>query len=215
MENLIKKIWNGISMTLVVVMVLCAVLLAGARLIGLQVFTVISGSMEPSYHLGSLIYVKEVEPETLKEGDVITFMLNQNTVATHRIIKVLPDEEDPTVLRFRTKGDANLIEDTTPVHEENVLGKVVGTIPYLGYVSDYVQNPPGTYVVFGAVALLILAVFLPDILKPEKKQEEETVAEDTAEANERLKAEIESLKAKMQSTAAEQTEASQQDSEEA
>lgn len=195
-----KKIWNGVSMTFVVIMVLIAALLAGARLIGLQVYTVISGSMEPNYHLGSIIYVKKVEPQTLQKGDVITFMLSENTIATHRIVEVIPDENDPTVVRFRTKGDANQIEDSNPVHCKNVLGRVVGTIPYLGYVSDFVQHPPGTYIALGGAAILILAVFLPDILMPQKKKEPEAPEGETSDENEKLKAEIENLKAKMQNT---------------
>lgn len=187
-------------MAIVIVMVLVAVLLAGARLVGLQVYTVISGSMEPNYHLGSIIYVQKIEPTELKERDVITFMLSENTVATHRIIEIVPDENDPTVLRFRTKGDANQIEDSNLVHHKNVLGKVVGTIPYLGYVSDFVQHPPGTYITLGAAAIMILAVFLPDILMPEKKKETEELEAGTSDENEKLKAEIESLKAKMQET---------------
>lgn len=193
-----KKIWNGVSMTFVVIMVLIAALLAGARLVGLQVYTVISGSMEPNYHLGSIIYVQKVEPKTLQEGDVITFMLSENTIATHRIIEVIPDESDPTVVRFRTKGDANQIEDSNPVHCKNVLGKVVGTIPYLGYVSDFVQHPPGTYIALGGAAILILAVFLPDILMPQKKEDPKVPEGEAADDNEKLKAEIESLKVKMQ-----------------
>lgn len=187
-------------MAIVIVMVLVAALLAGARLVGLQVYTVISGSMEPNYHLGSIIYVQKIEPTELKERDVITFMLSENTVATHRIIEIVPDENDPTVLRFRTKGDANQIEDSNLVHHKNVLGKVVGTIPYLGYVSDFVQHPPGTYITLGAAAIMILAVFLPDILMPEKKKETEEPEAGTSDENEKLKAEIESLKAKMQET---------------
>lgn len=211
MNSLIKKIFNGISLALVVIMVLFAVLLAGARLVGLQVFTIISGSMEPNYHLGAIIYVQDVAPETLKTGDVITYLLNNDTVTTHRIVAVEPDAEDPTVLRFRTKGDANRIEDPNPVHEENVVGKVVATIPYLGYVSDYVQHPPGTYIVFAAVAILILAAFLPDILRPEKKEEAETAEADSVATNEALKAEIETLKARIQ---AEQADVTKQESEE-
>lgn len=187
-------------MAIVIVMVLVAALLAGARLVGLQVYTVISGSMEPNYHLGSIIYVQKIEPTELKERDVITFMLGENTVATHRIIEIVPDENDPTVLRFRTKGDANQIEDSNLVHHKNVLGKVVATIPYLGYVSDFVQHPPGTYITLGAAAIMILAVFLPDILMPEKKKETEELEAGTSDENEKLKAEIESLKAKMQET---------------
>jgi signal peptidase len=182
--------------------VILALLLAGARLVGLQVYTVLSGSMEPNYHVGSIIYVKEVKPETLKVGDAISFMISENTVATHRIIEVLPDENDANVIRFRTKGDNNDIPDTNPVHCNNVLGKVVGTIPLLGYVSDYVQNPPGTYIALCAAIILVLAVFLPDIIGNAKAlKAEETPTETTEQTqidNEKLKAELEDLKQKLQ-----------------
>lgn len=62
MNNSLKKIWNVISSILVALVVLLALLLVGARVVGLQVFTVLSGSMEPTYHTGSLIYVKKVDP---------------------------------------------------------------------------------------------------------------------------------------------------------
>lgn len=58
MNKSLKKIWNVISTILVALVVLLALLLVGARVVGLQVFTVLSGSMEPTYHTGSLIYVK-------------------------------------------------------------------------------------------------------------------------------------------------------------
>ena len=176
MNKTVKRIWNWITTTLVVIAVVLALLLVGARLIGLQVFTVLSGSMEPTYHVGSLIYVKEVDPYELESGDVITFMLDEDTVATHRIVEVVPDEEDPTVIRFRTKGDANEAIDGSLVHYKNVIGSPVFTIPQLGYVANYIQNPPGTYIAISAGAILLLLVFLPDLFgsddepKQKKKQ---------------------------------------------
>ena len=193
-----KKIWNALSTALVVFAVLLALLLAGARILGLQVYTVLTGSMEPHYHVGSIIYVKDVDPATLRVGDAISFMISENTVATHRIIEVLPDEDDADVIRFRTKGDNNDIADTNPVHCNNVLGKVVGTIPLLGYVSNFVQNPPGTYIALGAAMILVVAVFLPDIFKSARalKTEEKTKQPDLD--NEKLKAELEALKQQLQ-----------------
>lgn len=166
-----KKIWNTITTLLVILVIILALLLVGVRLIGFQVFTVLSGSMEPNYHVGSLIYVKEVDPFTLKSGDVITFMLDENTVATHRIVDVVPDEEDPSVIRFRTKGDANDAEDGSLVHYKNVVGSPVLTIPKLGYVASYIQQPPGMYVAIAAGAILLLLVFLPDIFAPTEPKE--------------------------------------------
>lgn len=190
MNKSLKKIWNVISTILVALVVLLALLLVGARVVGLQVFTVLSGSMEPTYHTGSLVYVKKVDPYTIEEGQPITFMLNENTIATHRVVGIVPDEEDPTVIRFRTKGDANDAEDGGLVHYKNVIGTPVFSIPYLGYVADYIQHPPGMYVAISAGAVLLLLVFIPDIFadssgeekKPSRRGKGEQTAERKAEA---------------------------------
>ena len=166
----IKKIWNWISGLLVGIVVLLAVALVGVRLIGLQPFVVLSGSMRPTYEVGSLIYVKSVDYKDLKVGDPITYMISEDTVVTHRIIEVLVDEEDPDTIRYFTQGDANDQPDGTSVHYKNIIGKPIFSIPYLGYVSDYIQNPPGKYVAISGGALLILLVFLPDIFTEEDKK---------------------------------------------
>lgn len=171
MNKSLKKIWNVISSILVALVVLLALLLVGARVVGLQVFTVLSGSMEPTYHTGSLIYVKKVDPYTIKDGQPITFMLDENTVATHRVVGIVPDEEDPTVIRFRTKGDANEAEDGSLVHYKNVIGTPIFSIPYLGYVADYIQHPPGMYIAISGGAVLLLLVFLPDVFASDKDEE--------------------------------------------
>ena len=163
-----------------ILIVILAVLLVGVRLVGFRVFTVLSGSMEPTYHVGSLIYVKDVDYRQLEAGDVITFMLDENTVATHRIIQVVPDEDEPEVLRYATQGDANDAPDGTLVHYKNVIGTPVFTIPKLGYVANYIQNPPGTYIAISGAAILLLLMFLPDLFsddEPKKTPESSGEAE--------------------------------------
>lgn len=172
-----RKVWNIVTNVLIALLVLAAVMLAGVRLVGFQVFTVLSGSMEPTYHTGALIYVRGVDYKELKPGDPITFMMDEDTVVTHRITEVLPDEMDPEVLRFRTKGDANDVEDGTPVHYKNVIGKPVFTIPMMGYIVDYVQHPPGTYMAIAVGAVLLMIIILPDLwmdaVEAEKKENEQ------------------------------------------
>ena len=170
MRKTIKKIWNWLSGILVGIVVLLAVALVGVRLIGLQPFVVLSGSMRPTYEVGSLIYVKSVDYKDLKVGDPITYMISQDAVVTHRIIEVLVDEEDPDTIRYFTQGDANDQPDGASVHYKNIIGKPVFSIPYLGYVSNYIQNPPGMYVAISGGAILILLVFLPDIFTDEDKK---------------------------------------------
>ena len=179
MGKIIKKVWNAITTVLVILIVILAILLVGVRLAGFRVFTVLSGSMEPTYHVGSLIYVKDVDYRQLEAGDVITFMLDENTVATHRIIQVVPDEDEPEVLRFATQGDANDAPDGTLVHYKNVIGTPVFTIPQLGYVANYIQNPPGTYIAISGAAILLLLMFLPDLFsEDEPKKTVESAGEE-------------------------------------
>ncbi len=173
MNKTLKKIWNWISGALVVLAILLALALVGVRLVGLKPFVVLSGSMEPAYHVGSLIYVKEVDYKELKVGDPITYMLSQDTVVTHRIIEVLVDEEDPDTIRYFTQGDANDAPDGTSVHYKNIIGKPVFSVPYLGYVSNYIQNPPGRYVAIAAGAILILLVLLPDVFGSDDKKKKD------------------------------------------
>ena len=173
MRNTIKRVWNAVTTVLAGLMVILAALLWGFRLLGYEVLVVQSGSMEPNYHVGSLVYVKPVDASKLETGDVITFELGGGVRGTHRIIEVLDDNGN---LSFRTKGDNNDDADFNPVFPEAVVGEVKFTIPYLGFLITYIQQPPGTYVTISVVAVLLLLTILPDLIFPpknkEKKQED-------------------------------------------
>lgn len=174
MSKSITRIWSSVSTVLVVIVVVFALFLMGSRIIGFRVFNVISGSMEPNYSVGDLIYVKEVDVTEIKVKDPITFVMNENlVVATHRVERI---EEKEGELYFYTKGDANKDPDQSPVHYKNVIGVPVFAIPYLGYVSDYIQNPPGMYVAIALGVLLIILVFLPDFMGKKKKEPEAEAA---------------------------------------
>lgn len=173
MKKALKKIWDIFTTVLVAIVVLCAVFLMGSRLMGYRVFNVISGSMEPKFSVGDLIYVKEVDVNTIKVGDPITFVLNEElVVATHTVIEI--DAENK---HFYTKGEANDVADAAPVHFNNVIGVPQFSIPYLGYVSDFIQNPPGMYITIVGVGVLIVLVFLPDMLVQKRRKVEEISAE--------------------------------------
>ena len=164
----VKKVWDIVTTVLVVLVVIFAVFLMGSRLVGLQAFNVVSGSMEPTYSVGDLLYVKSVDPDSVKVGDPITFVLNEDlVVATHRVIKI-----DSEKRLFTTQGDANGSADAAPVHFNNLIGVPVFAIPLLGYVSAYIQNPPGLYVAIGLGVLLLAVAFLPDMLPKKEKKEE-------------------------------------------
>ena len=187
----IKKVWGIVSWGLVCVVVLAAVFLMGSRLLGYRVFNIVSGSMEPVYHVGDLIYVQEVDPNTIQPGDVITFVLNEDlVVATHRVVRIDAEKQ-----RFYTKGDANETEDGGSVHFKNLIGVPKLKIPGLGYVADFIQKAPGLYITIAAVAVLLLLAFLPDLARKKPLPKADPAA---LEENARLKAELEALKAQLE-----------------
>lgn len=161
MRNTIKKIWNAFTTLLIVAVALLALLFVGARLFGFQLYAVLSGSMEPAYRTGSVIYVRKTDAAKLKVGDVITFQLTGDAVATHRIVEIVGDPENPS---FRTKGDANNVVDGALVSPEDIIGKVVFSAPYLGYAVEFIQTPKGRYTAAAVGALLLLLLILPDVL---------------------------------------------------
>lgn len=162
-KRVARRYWGIFTTIIVAIVFILAVLLVFFRLFGYEIYTVMSGSMEPTYHVGSLIYVKPTDANTLQKGDVITFMADESTVVTHRIDEIITEMDDKGVetSKFRTKGDANNATDGKLVHYKNVLGKPDFSIPLLGYFAFYIQRPPGIYVALVVGTLLLAVVFLP------------------------------------------------------
>jgi signal peptidase len=180
LKNL-KTVWSVTSTVIVILAALFALFLIGTRLLGYKCYAVISGSMAPEYAPGDLIYVKEVDPYTISDGESITFVLNEKlTVATHEV-----EHADPENRLFYTKGAANGTGDEQPVHFNNVLGVPQFSIPLLGYVTTFVQTSPGMYIsILGGIALLLF-VFLPELLS-KKKSEQSTADEATIDEKDKL-----------------------------
>ncbi len=117
---------------------------------GIKTFVVQSGSMEPSIGTGSVVVVKPFE--SYAQGDVITFGPRSKTKppTTHRIIEVKEDGN------FVTKGDANEDEDIRAVSRYEVIGKVIFSVPYIGYAVAAAQKPWGFMLIVGIPAILII-----------------------------------------------------------
>ena len=83
MIGLFGRIWNAILVALTVAAAALVVAFAGVRLVGLTPYAVLSGSMEPELPVGSLVYVRAVDPSEVVVGDTITFKLESGTLVTH------------------------------------------------------------------------------------------------------------------------------------
>lgn len=125
-------------------------------------YVIISGSMEPNIHVYDVIVSKRIDTSELKKGDVITFYSNDNrfygVTVTHRIVDVIDAEKGI----FRTRGDANNVEDDALTIKENIVGKVVMRIPQLGRVQFFLASKGGWLIV---VLIPCLAIISYDIVK--------------------------------------------------
>lgn len=118
-----------------------------AGILGYNYKTVLTGSMEPAIPVGSIVITKEQSSYEIE--DIISFQ-EKGSVITHRIISI--DRE-----RYITKGDANNVADTEEVQQKQILGKVILTIPLLGYLVMWLMSPVGIISLFMIIGIWYIA----------------------------------------------------------
>ena len=106
------SICNMAGTGLIIIMIALCSLLVLPGIFGYQMYNVITGSMEPSIPVGSLIYVNVMGPEEIREKDVIAFYssVEEGSIITHRVVM-----NNVVSGTFNTKGDANDGDDPVPV----------------------------------------------------------------------------------------------------
>lgn len=111
-----------------------------------RMFTVASGSMEPKYVVGDVLFSKDVDASVVKVGDAITYLGKTgdvaNKVITHEVVKIEKDENGKYV--FHTKGLTNLVEDPI-VYEDQLYGIVIYKAVLLSLVYKIISTPVGFY----------------------------------------------------------------------
>ena len=122
-----------------VVMLPLAAFLVSVWLLGWQLQSVQSGSMSPTYPVGSLLVIAPIDASRVEVGMPIVFEDPDSfgRLVTHRVVDRVPG----TAASFLTQGDANATRDPFPVPARNVRGQVLWHIPGLGTVMDYLQWP--------------------------------------------------------------------------
>lgn len=153
---------------------------------GVVPFIVLSGSMEPEIQAGDLIICRQTPASDVNTGDVISFFDpdgNGTSVVSHRVTAIATDATGQPV--FTTKGDANNVDDATPVTADKVIGVYQFRIPGLGNVAMFMQSTQGLIVCVVVPVILLLAY---DIIR-RRAYDKQSQAETDA-----LKAELAQLK---------------------
>ncbi len=123
-----------------------------ASFFGYRILYVVTGSMEPTISVDDYVVVKSADTSSLQKGDIIAFYSEdpeiRGKLVIHRILEV---EEDGS---FIMKGDANPVADSLAVRPDQVVGKYVGRLRFLNWLSSFVSLKK----------ILLLAVIIPMFL---------------------------------------------------
>ena len=127
--------------------------LVSAWLLGWQLQSVQSGSMTPTYAVGSLLVVGAVDPADVAPGTPIVFQdpRDPTRLVTHRVVGIVPG----TPPAFVTKGDANAAQDAFPVGPDRVRGQVLWSITHLGTLMEWLQWPRSLVLIVVPAVLLL------------------------------------------------------------
>ena len=128
---------------------------------GIKTFTIISGSMEPTFEIDDVIFVKEYNINELEKGDIISFVQGEDII-THRIDKIDKNEKETI---FITKGDANNVTDTNKVKASQIEGKYIFKISKVGKILNILKNK----VIFIIVIIILIICYLIEKNKISKK----------------------------------------------
>ncbi|MBF0688269.1 MAG: signal peptidase I [Cellulomonas sp.] len=156
-----------LTAAMVVLLLVAAVVTVVPRLIGAVPLTVLSGSMEPTISAGDLVVVRPTDPADLRIGDVVTVQPESDdpTLVTHRVVGITRGADG--LAGFVTQGDANEHADA-PVVPEQVMGRVVYTVPLVGHVTHGAWGP---YVAAAVgVGLVVYGVVM--VATPRRDREE-------------------------------------------
>jgi len=152
--------WFGATLGVLVIALLLplATFLVAVWLLGSQLMTVQTGSMSPTFGVGSLLVVGAVDPTDVLPGMAITFVdpAAPDRLVAHRVVAIAPGPD----LVFITKGDANATPDPAPVPARMVRGRILWQVPGIGIVFEWLEWPSSfLLLVVGPGALLAVLEF--------------------------------------------------------
>jgi signal peptidase len=148
--------WLGATLGVVTLALLIplTIFLVAAWLLGWQLTSVQTGSMTPTFGVGSLVVVGPVDPADVEVGMVIAFQdpADATRLVAHRVVGRAPGAD----LAFITRGDANATADAVPVPARLVRGRTLWHITYLGTAMDWLQWPRSFLLLVVAPGVLLV-----------------------------------------------------------
>lgn len=161
MRKRIRTILDPIESIVLLCLSLFAVCLIIASVRSVTPYIVMSGSMEPAIHTGSLVLVdQKISAHEIQAGDIIGYRRLDDSLILHRVVEIQNGE-------FITKGDNNDAKDLSPVKPEQYIGKCRVALPYMGYMVNGLKDRRVMLILGISIAIYL---FIKYLLRIEKKK---------------------------------------------
>jgi len=169
-----KKVLEYLGISIAVLLMVVAVFAYIGPHAGWRLDAVLTGSMAPELEVGSLVFTRSVEPETIAVGDIITFRpaTNGPALITHRVIGI----GQSSSIYFETKGDANAAPDRSTVPARNLVGKVSFHAPYWGFATEFLKTPLGFLFALVIPGSVLIAVYTVSVYRALTSNRQETAS---------------------------------------
>lgn len=211
MNSRVKKGLDIASTVIIIIIFIFGIVIMAAALsknedgipsvFGVSFVDIKTDSMQGTLNVKDVAIIKKVnDVSEIEVGDIITFKFQKDgkdELNTHKVIEIIPNEDNPSLTRFRTQGDNEELPDAETVILSRIVGKYVFRIPGFGHVTWFLQQwygfviviilPLGAYLVY---RIIVLARVISQLNK-------EKVSAAVATESDTLKAELEALRQKV------------------
>lgn len=158
------KLLSIIKNFIIIILTVTLLFVVSMLVTGFKGYSVVTDSMSPEINKGDAVFVKQISFDKLNVGDIVTVKFeNRDSTFTHRIVEIDKDNRE-----FYTQGD-NSNEKDGKSKAENIVGKVMFSVPLLGYLSIATSNK--TVLAVGLAAIVLIFILLRIIVfRLNKKQ---------------------------------------------
>ena len=167
------KVLNVVKYIVTIFLVISFLFIAVMTVFGFKGYSVVTNSMFPTFKRGYAVFTKQIKFEDLQVGDIVTVRLGEDGTFTHRVVEI-----DRQNNEFYTKGDNSSVKDGAS-KAQDVLGKVVFSLPLAGYLSIIVSSKAGLACLLGVIltGIAVFKIVISIMLKKKEVTENEQAEE--------------------------------------
>ena len=183
----VAKCFRILGIIIVIMVIILCIPFVVPKVIGVNVYEVVTSSMAPELPVGSVVYVQTCKADEVKVGDIISFYVgtDEENIISHRVVEINVDEQG--TFFFTTKGDANSDIDSVPIDIKHLVGKVIFKINNVSWLVRLFDTSTGIIILIGLILISLCLNIASDLInkKVSSESNNSSNSENTKNSNKR------------------------------